>query len=769
MVTMAFYAAVFLSAFLLFVIQPMLTKILLPDFGGSYLVWGSAMVFFQAVLLAGYVFGHAAQRRAGVQRYARWHGLLLLMPFAFFPFRFEAGAAVAASLPLAPAVFWRLLLLISGPFLVLSMTSLVLQRWLMISPVRSRSNPYVLYSASNAGSVLALLAYPVLIEPYFSLAAQGMLWWAGYAVLVLLHAICYPWRPEPAAADAPSAHGGTAPASRYRWLTWFMLSFGACAVLLAVTNMMTFDLAAVPMLWVLPLAVYLLAFVLTFKQRIWFPRWMEAGMNWAVVAAALFYLLLQLGLTVPPAPVLLLHLLVLFVLCMNASARLVRTRPEGEEELTGFYVALAAGGLGGSLLISWGVPLASTTLVEYLIAPALLLVACGLAEGSGTSGVTEGCRLKTEGNGKSRKLKGERRNSSNAQHPTPNIQRPTLRQSACRQGVLTVGLMLLVVLLPLVLGGFRLGATLIFAMAALPVALLLRSAARRPMAAALLLVVLACGTGTWRRFSTGSTHVAAHRNFYGIYTIFDRDGQRYLQHGTTLHGRQYLDAARSATPVGYYHPSTPAAGVMTRWQPRLRDIGMVGLGTGALAAYAGEGARLTIYELDPDNHTLAERFFTYLEQSRQRGVQLDFVYGDGRVALRERSAGSLDLLIIDAFNSGSIPVHLLTTEAMEGYFRVLREDGLLLLHISNRVLDLAPVIYANAAVLGLHACEQSNAGAVDPDADETYWMALGRHPATVNALKKELFWYGRRESGWLGTPPWTDGYSPLSGAIRWLQ
>jgi len=755
MVTMSFYLAVFLSAFLLFVIQPMLTKVLLPDFGGSYLVWGSAMVFFQAVLLAGYVFGHAVQRRGGVRRYARWHGVVLLMPFAFCPFRFET-VGWATGLPLAPAVFWRLLVMVGGPFLVLSMTSLVLQRWLMISPVRARSNPYVLYSASNAGSVLALLAYPVLIEPFVPLETQGLLWWGGYALLVLLHGVCYPWRPVPLAAEIAPVNDKTAASSRYRWLSWFMLSFGACAVLLAVTNVMTFDLAAVPMLWVLPLAIYLLAFVLTFKQRMWFPRWMEAGMNWAVVAAALFYLLLQLGLTVPPAPVLLLHLVVLFVLCMNASARLVRTRPEGEEELTGFYVALAAGGLGGSLFVSWIVPLASTTLVEYLIAPAVLLAACGVM------GQTADRRLQTEDNEKSRKLKVESRNGSNAQHPTR-------RQSACRQGALAVGLMLVVVLMPLVLGGLRLSATLLFALVALPVALLLRSAAPRPMAAALLLIVLAGGTGTWNRFSRIASRVAAHRNYYGIYTVFDRDGMRYLQHGTTLHGRQYLDTARCTIPLSYYHPSTPAADVMTRWQPRLRDIGMVGLGTGALAVYAGEGARLTIYELDPDNHRLAEQYFSYLAQSRQRGVQLDFVFGDGRVALRDRAAGSLDLLIIDAFNSGSIPVHMMTIEALAVYFRVLREDGLLLLHISNRVLDLAPVIYANAAALGLYACEQSNAGAVEPDADETCWMALSRRTAAIDTLKAEQFWVGRPESEWGGSAPWTDRYSHLFGAIRWLR
>jgi len=730
MLTVIFYLTAFLSAFLLFLIQPILSKALLPAFGGSYMVWGAAMVFFQAVLLAGYLFGHVAQRQGGVVRYARWHGLMLLMPFLFFPFHFEEAGAMPAALPLAPAVFIRLLAMVGGPFLTLSMTSLILQRWLMISPLKARSNPYVLYSASNAGSVLALLAYPVLLEPFLRLETQGRLWWAGYAVLVALHVVCYPRHPVPDPDEGVMEASGEAVDWRRR-LAWFLLGAGACAMLLAVTNVLTFDVAGVPLLWVLPLAVYLLAFVLTFQPRMWFPSWMEAGLSWATLAVALLFLMMPLRIAPPPAVAGLLHLLILFVLCMNASARLVRTRPSGGAALTGFYVVLAAGGLAGGVLVSWVIPLLSRSLVEYVLATALILAASGLADGR----PAEGCdRRVTRGIGAL---------------------------------ALAVLLLVLAVWLVTVLRGVT--SNMLFVVMALPIALLLRYTARQPRTSALLLLFLAAGAGPLQQVAAGGRHVAALRNYYGIYNVFDRDGQRFLQHGTTQHGRQYLAEDRRAMPIGYYHESTPAAALLTAWSSRLRDIGMVGLGTGALAAYAGDGQRFFVYELDPDNLLIAERYFTYLEQGRRQGAILEFVPGDGRISLRDRETGSLDLLVIDAFNSGSVPVHLITVEAIEDYFRVLREDGLLLLHISNKVLDLAPVIYANAAANRLFACEQSNEGWLAPDADVTIWMAVSRHPAMVTALKRELFWYGRRVSETGGIRPWTDRYSNILGAVRWLR
>ncbi len=730
--TLVFYLAAFLSAFLLFLIQPMLSKALLPSFGGSYLVWGAAMVFFQAALLAGYIWGHRAQRWLGAARYARWHWLMLLMPFLFFPFRLEA-AADTSLLPLAPAVFVRLLMIVGGPFLTLSMTSLILQRWLMISPLAARTNPYVLYSASNAGSVLALLAYPALIEPFLALETQGQLWWGGYCVLVILHAFCYPRHPLPA-TDAETPTGQCVPVDGRQRAAWLLLSTGSCAMLLAVTNVITFDVASVPLLWTLPLAVYLMAFVLTFRHLMWFPRWMEAAQNWAALIAVLLFLMMQLRIALPPAVAVPLHLLVLFVLCMNASARLVRTRPDGGTQLTGFYVTLATGGLCGGVLVSWVMPLLSRTLLEYILAAALILAATALADGTGT------------GEGRGDILKTVRRNA------------------------LCILLLLAVptatALLP---AARRLPPNVLFAAAALPAALLLRRAAQRPLHGALLMTVLAATTGPFQKAAAGGHHIMALRNYYGIYNVFDRDGQRYLQHGTTQHGRQYIDPARRAEPVGYYHPSTPPAALMSAWGRQMKDIGMVGLGTGALAAYAGEGQHFTIYELDPDNLMIAERYFTYLEQSRQQGARVEFVFGDGRISLRDRKTASLDLLVIDAFNSGSIPIHLITVEAFDEYFRTLRDDGLLLLHISNKILDLAPVIYANAMAGGYYACEQSNEGYLDPDAEITVWMALSQRRERVDALKSHLFWHERRSTETSGIPPWTDRYSNILRAVRWLH
>ena len=256
-----------------------------------------------------------------------------------------------------------------------------------------------------------------------------------------------------------------------------------------------------------------------------------------------------------------------------------------------------------------------------------------------------------------------------------------------------------------------------------------------------------------------------HRNFYGVYKVYDKDGLRYLQHGTTQHGRQYLAGPRRDTPLAYFHPTTPAAGVLTAREFSFGTLGMIGLGSGALATYAREGQSFTIYELDPDNLPIAEDNFSYLKLARERGAALSFVFGDGRVKLRDGAVGSLDLLIIDAFNSGSIPVHLLTVEAIEAYFKVLAPDGLLLLHLSNKVLDLDPVVYGNADHMGLAAVEQSNEGHIDPDAELTDWMALTRSEAVMAVLRHRLGWHRRKEpaGGW--PAPWTDRYCNVLGAM----
>ena len=722
----AYYIAVFLSAFLLFLVQPMLSKALLPSFGGSYLVWGASMVFYQGILLIGYLCSHYFQRRFGVVRYARWHWLMLLVPFAFYPFRFESFSVGSTTLPLTLSVFVILFAAVSLPFLTLSMTSLILQRWLSVT--HKTKNPYVLYSISNLGSLLALVLYPLLIEPLTSSKLQGTLWWSGYATLVVMHAFCMPRKDQLAALDDRSERRACEGVSwRDKW-RWLLLSLAACAMLLAVTNVITLDVASIPFLWVLPLVVYLLAFVVTFKQRLWFPAWIQRGLYWVVIAGVALHLLSQLRLSPSAAVSIVLHLLILFVVCVNCSGHLVQTKPKDPEHLTTFYVTIAVGGFLGSLLVSWIVPLISSSLIEYLLAFALTFLAVGVS----ASGPGLGVRL---------------------------------RSGAWKGALLGGGLVVVAVTaLPAFLGQW-VPAKLLLPVIALPVAILFRYRAGAALHTVWLLVLLVLATPWTEQLSVQAKGVTRLRNYYGIYKVYDQGGLRYLQHGTTQHGRQYLTGPKRNIPLAYFHPSTPAGGVLQSRQIRLNQIGMIGLGTGALATYASEGQEFTIYEIDPDNGFVAESMFTYLEQARRQGAKVELVFGDGRVSLAACAGASLDVLIIDAFSSGAIPVHLLTTEAIASYLRVLRDDGILLLHVSNKMLDLLPVIYSNAQALGVMACEQTNAGHCDPDAELTSWAAMTRDSESFTVLTQSLGWHQRAPERL--PAPWTDQFSNVLGAMLW--
>jgi len=691
------------------------------------------MVFYQGMLLLGYIYAHSIQRWIGLRRYSKVHWILLAAPVLLFPFRFDRFGGALAGLPVTVRVFGLLLTSVSLPFVALSTTSLVLQKWLSATALEERRNPYVLYGASNLGSMLGLLTYPTLAAPFLSLEAQGYVWWGAYFLMVFLHVFCAPDREVAFQAGENRAETISAACAA----GWFVLSAAGCATLLSVTNVITFDVASVPLLWILPLSIYLSTFVLTFKRRMWFPAWSQSLLYWLVILGVLLHMMTQLRLRLPAWLSIGIHLFILFVMCLNCNANLVRRKP-GVEHLTTFYLVIALGGFAGSVLVSWIIPLVSSSLVEYLLS--FVLVVLGLAlcpePARPGRGVSSDGRLR-------------------------------VRWAAEGAALLLAAVALTAV--PWAAGHFldadTESASYVFVMVAVPLVVVMRRAAGRPWkTVAVLLIATVAMSGTEDLF-VGATETKRLRNFYGIYKVYDKGNLRFLQHGTTQHGRQYISGPKHDTALAYYHPTTPAAGILMSDHFNFRNIGMVGLGTGALVSYAERGQTFIVYELDPDNLPVAEENFTYIEIAGENGANLSFVFGDGRVSLRNEGEDTLDLLIIDAFNSGSIPVHLLTVEAFREYFRVLRKDGLLLLHVSNKVLDLAPVVYSGAEILGAAACEKSNEQSSHPDAEDTYWMAVSEDGMGVESLTTRLGWKTRRFEAGALPRAWTDQYSNIFGTM----
>jgi hypothetical protein len=730
-----FHAVAFLGAFFFFQIQPMTSKLLLPVFGGSYLVWGACMVFYQAMLLAGYIYAHTMQRWLGVARYAKMHWILLLAPLFFMHSRLQIPDEPFHNLPLCLSVFAVLLSQVGLPVFVFSTTSLILQRWLSESRLPERDNPYVLYGASNLGSILGLLTYPFALEPLLKLDAQWDVWRAGYVIVALLQLLCTPFR-SVGKADAKEPRQERLEVSAMTG--YFLLGLAGPVLLLAATNVITLDIASVPFLWVLPLSVYLLSFVVTFKRTPWYPAWMKRALYLAVIVGIFLHLMTQLRLGVPPPFLILLHLLVLFIICVGCNGELILSKPENPESLTTFYLLVAAGGLAGSILVNWLIPMVSTTFVEYPLALVIAIVAIA----------------------QSRK----RQSRTNAAPTEAVIKRSGPDVIACL--IVSVAA---VTVIPMLAGHFPcIGdkyPMLVMLLIAVPMALAMLRMSANPGQFALILAVAAIAMHWTEDLAMGSKTVQRFRNFYGIYHVTDKGDLRYLKHGTTLHGREYTSGPNVGKPLGYYHESTPAAEVMASTNFHFKSIGMIGLGTGALTTYAGAGQNLTMFELDRDNLPIADKNFTYLAEARKKGAKLEFVFGDGRISLRHMPDSSLDLLVVDAFNSDSIPVHLLTVEALHEYFRVLGKDGLLLMHVSNKVLDLVPVVYSGARAAGLYACDCNNAGHVQPDADTTFWMALSQNRNDITVLVHRMGWNSQTMDERNLPRPWTDQYSNLLGAM----
>lgn len=720
-------ATLFLSALLLFWVQPMVGRMVLPLLGGSSAVWTVAMVFFQASLLAGYAFAHASVRALGVRAQALMH--LIVLVLALFTLPFGLGAAEAPPSE-SPPVFWMFALLVSMvglPFVAVSATAPALQAWFAGSGHPAGRDPYFLYGASNLGSLLALLGYPLVLEPLLPMGSQTSLWATVYAVLVLLIGLCAlvlvhrtarTVAPKPAAATADEP----GPTTWRRRLRWTALAFVPSSLLLGVTAHITTDVAAVPLLWVVPLAIYLLTFVLVFARR---PPIRHAWMVWlqpfAVIPLTVFFWM--------PTPVILalpVHLAVFFVLAMVCHGELAARRPPAAR-LTEFYLWMSIGGALGGAFNALVAPVVFDAIYEF---PLALAAACLL--------------------------------------------RPRAETTAHRAGRWLAG-GLVAVLTGLVFvraagefapSGYAALDTLIVL---LPVALILFTLRHRPvgfglgMALTLLVPMALNGAGEV---------VARERSFYGVYRVErDPSGQfMLLRQGTTLHGAQHLDPSRRTEPLTYYHRGSPVGQILERLfaDGRVERVGVVGLGAGTLACYRRPGQTWTFYEIDPVVVRLASdgRFFDYLPVC---APEAQVVLGDARLSLGRVRPGRFDLLILDAFSSDAIPMHLMTREALALYLDKLSARGVLLFQVSSRTLELAPIVARLAADAGVAAWYQYQVPERDEDRKgykvASQWVALTRAAADLGFLDADPRW--RRLSAEPGTRPWTDAFSNILTAIRW--
>jgi SAM-dependent methyltransferase/MFS family permease len=636
-----FAVTIFASAFLLFLVQPIVAKQVLPWFGGSAAVWATCLVFFQTTLLFGYAYADVVIRRIAPRTQARLHMALL--------------AVSLVALPIVPAAFWKPsgdeqpILLILGmlaftiglPYFLLSTTSPLLQAWFARRfPGR---NPYRLFALSNLASLLALLGYPFLLEPWVATRLQAWGWSAGYALFVVLAGVvAWVSRDAPAivaAGDDANAPPVPPPAGA-RQLLWCTLAATGSVLLLAVSNHITQNVASVPLLWVVPLSIYLLTFILCFDGKGWYRR----DLFLAVLSAALGVMAWSLAdpdVTHDMTIQLSVFGFGLFVACMFCHGELVLLKP-APAYLTRFYLMVSLGGAAGAALVGIFAPLvlpADFELNVVLVLCAALLIW--------------------------------------------QVRREARVYKA--------------------LAGIALGTT--------------------------------AGCVVWAVANFYDSTIVAQRNFYGVLRVREgNDGangtHRWLVHGNIMHGKQYLrdDLRREAT--SYYSPHSGIGRLIEAMHPRTEPVkvGVIGLGAGTIATYGAKGDTYRFYDINPAVIDVAKRDFSYLRDSE---ATIELPLGDARLTLEREPPQNFDVLAVDAFSSDAIPVHLITREAVEVYLRHMKPDGVIAFHVTNRYLDLVPVVEGIAHELGLHALWINDDGEL-PLANSSSWVLVAKDPVRLS-------------------------------------
>ena len=729
-----FGAALFISAALLFLVQPMVARMILPFLGGSPAVWNTCLFFFQSLLLLGYLYAHFGSTWLGVKRHMALHlvvvvAALYFLPVSISPTRLQEWDAAPVFL-----VLGVLSVSVGFPFFVLSANAPLLQKWFSLTGHAAARDPYFLYAASNAGSLLGLLAYPLLLERWLTLAEQSRFWMYVYACFLALALACSwmvrraPERPADAVANPESdlaSHAFAAERSTARRLRWILLSFVPSSLLLGVTTYVTSDLASVPLLWVLPLSLYLISFIVAFRQPALAAHpFLVRRLGFLLLATAITFFAKA---TEPAAILLPLHLLTFFLTGLVCHGELAKDRP-APAYLTEYYLWISFGGLLGGFLNAFLSPLIFSSVLEY---PLAIIVAAWIL---------------------------------------PPLAEQSSRNRLGRDILWPAILFVIVSLLVYWTRNHEsLSAQhahlLIFGTAALLGLSFVRHRTRFALGIGAILLATINYTGSF------GAPLFTERSFFGVYRgLRDADGKFHLMfHGTTLHGAQSLDPATRLRPLSYYYPTGPAGQVFEFLSSRGFDkpVAIVGLGAGALACYARAGQTFDFYEIDPLVERIArdpDRFTFLRDCPAQAAVRI----GDARVTLNDAADRFYGVLVLDAFSGDSIPIHLLTQEAVALYLEKLTADGVLLFHVSNRYLDLTQVVARLAQRLNLLAIAQHDGQISDQE------LADGKQPSTWVALSRRDQWLAPLAASGRWQPlivsevgaVWTDDHSNILQALR---
>ena len=732
----------------MFWLEPMFAKMILPILGGTPSAWTTCIAFYQLALLGGYVYAHVAIKWLGVRRQSIFHLVLLWSALILLPF----GLTNALKPPVSPnPILWVFLLLLTTvglPFFVISSTAPVLQKWFSTTVHLSAKDPYFLYSTSNLGSMVGLLAYPLLVEPFLTLKTQSALWSGCYVLMAVLISGCVisVWRSSGKRAQHPDSNVDTKvqvepsiienseALKNSQRIRWVLLAFAPSSLLMGVTQYITLDIAQIPLLWIVPLAIYLLTFILVFAKRpLLNHRWMVWGQPFLLVPLImLFYwnLTPHMWFSIP------FHLITFFIIAMVCHGELANTRPS-TAHLTEFYLWLSVGGVLGGLFNALIAPHIFKTLAEY---PLVIVLACLLRPSEHFD-----------------KHKSYERWLDLGLPLTlflivslPKLGLGYLRQLGGSSGVLLIVIIFISCIMGILLYSFR----------------------QRPIRFGLGMGAVVLVSFLW----TGGQERVLYsgRNFFGILKVLrDSAGDyHFLQHGTTLHGAQSLDPTRRREPLVYFSRTGPLGQVFEVFnsKPVGNRVAIIGLGPGTIASYAKAGQHWTFYEIDPavERVALDTRYFTFL---RDCPANVDVILGDARLSLKQSPDTHYDLIVLDAFNSDSIPIHLLTREALNLYLAKLAADGILAFHISNKYLNLKPVVgnLALDANLACYVREDMELSDDDRRAKKagSAWVALARHVRDLRNLADDPRW--KPLEGQAGARLWTDDYSNIPGVFKWFS